>query len=158
MNENNVEEINKIPYDTASDYNVISSPENSLVPEGTGTIKNTIQDKPNPEDLAAVFFKGQKPKLQALLSKMSAKQLRRVLYNAVAYPLVEKFNLPRTQDERDALYLVHEMVLNKTVMQLHFEMTKAEDAVKMGTQEEHSLVKESTVEAVANKLEKKGEL
>lgn len=148
MNEDQVEEIEKLPVE---DNNVNAS----LVPEGTGKIAVSTQEKPNPEDLAAVFFKGQKPKLQAILAGLSAKQLRRVVYNAVAYPLVEKFMLPRTKEERDALYLIHEMVLNKTVMQLHFEMQKAEEADKMGTQEEHSLVKESVLETVASKLETK---
>lgn len=149
MNDQVVEEIEKLPVEEDNKA--------SLVPEGTGKIAVSTQEKPNPEDLAAVFFKGQKPKLLALLANMSAKQMRRVFYNACAYPLVENYHLPRTKEERDLLYLAHEMVLNKTVMQLHFEMQKAEEAAKMGTQEEHSLVKESVLETISSTLETKEE-
>lgn len=89
-----------------------------------------VQDVHKAEDIAAVFFKMQQPRLKILLSKMSSKQLRRVIFNAVSYPMVEKEYAPRTKEERDALYLVHEMTLNKTIMQLSFEMNKADNALK----------------------------
>jgi hypothetical protein len=94
----------------------------------TGTITEAPPVPPAPEDLAAAFFRLQGPRLKELLSKLNAKQLRRVVLNACSYPFTEKAYNPRTQTEKQTLYLIHEMVLNRSIMQLHFEMQKAEEA------------------------------
>lgn len=97
-----------------------------------------VTEANNPEDVAAVFFSMNQKKLSMLLDKLSAKQLRRVIFNACSYPFVDKQYTPRTDEEKSAAYLVHEMVLNKTIMQLSFEMQKADEASKSLTVSENS--------------------
>lgn len=82
------------------------------------------------EDIAAAFFRLNEAKLVHQLDKLSIKQLRRVLYNACAYPFVKEDYKPETTEEQDCAYVVHEMMLNKTIMQLSFEMEQAEKATK----------------------------
>ena len=101
--------------------------ENNVEPELTGTITEAPPVPPAPEDLAAAFFRLQGPRLKELLVKLNAKQLRRVVINACSYPFTEKEYNPRTPNEKQALYLIHEMVLNRSIMQLHFEMQRAEE-------------------------------
>lgn len=108
MNEQLVEEIEKLQTE-----------------DSTTTV--AVQDTHKPEDVAAAFFKLNSNKLELLLDKLSAKQLRRVIFNACAYPFVDvKYN-PRTDEERQTAYVVHEMMLNKTIMQLSYEMQLAEN-------------------------------
>lgn len=87
----------------------------------------TKKEQHDPADLAATFFKMQAPRLDRLLDKMSAKQLRRLIFNAVSYPLVDRKYAPRVQEEKDAAYLVAEMVFNRAIMQLTVEMQKAQN-------------------------------
>jgi len=84
----------------------------------------------NPEDIAAAFFKKEKPHLKLLLTKMSAKQLRRFVMNVAAFPLVDPGDLPKTPEEKQAAYIFSEMTLNKSLMILAAEMKKAEEAIK----------------------------
>lgn len=117
MNEKLIEEIENTPVDGAE------TP--SELPEGTVV----EQQAKSPADMAAVFFKMQQPRLNFIINKLSAKQMRRVIFNATSYPFVAKEYQPRDEDEKAAAYLIHEMMLNKTVMQLHFEMEQAEKAL-----------------------------
>lgn len=132
----------------------------ATLPENFEDAKPVVNEKPSykPEDLAATFFAMQAPKLDNLLNNMSAKQMRRVLFNAVSYPLVDRKYHPRTQEEKDVAYLVGEMVLNRTIMQLSFEMAKAdEDMKKQATNEEQdvNMNTESMVKPVMNELVEK---
>jgi hypothetical protein len=98
-------------------------------------------------DIAASFFSMQAPRLDKLLNKMSAKQLRRLIFNASSYPLVDRKYNPKTQDERDAAYLIAEMVLNRSIMQLHFEMQRVEeDLQKKAESDKLALVNETKEE------------
>ena len=97
--------------------------------EPTGTITEAPPVPPASEDLAASFFRLEQPRLKILLSKLTSKQLRRVIFNASSYPFVDKAYNPRTDTERQAAYLVSEMVTNKMIMQLSFEMQQAEKAM-----------------------------
>lgn len=94
--------------------------------ESTGTI--TQQEAHKPEDVAAAFFRMEKAKFQMLLSKMAPYQLRRAVMNAVSYPFVDEEYNPESEEEKQFAYLVHELMLNKSIMQLSFEMQQAEKA------------------------------
>lgn len=109
-------------------------------------VEETIQDTPSEEldlskvtpqetfngfaaeDVTAAFFKKQKPVLKSLLSKMSAKAVRRFVMNVAAFPLVDKGDLPQTEEEKQAAYIFSEMTLNKSLMVLTQEMKKVEQA------------------------------
>lgn len=95
--------------------------------EVTGTTQQV--DTHTPADAAAAFFGMQKTKLAMLLENMSAKQMRRILMNACSFPFVDKQYTPRTDEERSAAYLVGEMLTNRMIMQLQYEMQLAEEAV-----------------------------
>lgn len=100
----------------------------SLVKEGDQRV--IVQDQHKPEDIAAAFFKLNKAKLERQLSQLSAKQLRRVIFNSCSYPFVDKEYKPRTDEEKQVAYTVSEMMLNRTIMQLSFEMNAADEALK----------------------------
>lgn len=92
--------------------------------------KVTQQEVHQPEDIAAAFFKLNQAKLERQLSNLSSKQLRRVIFNACSYPFVDKEYKPRTEEEKQVAYVIHELMLNKTIMTLSFEMQEAEKALK----------------------------
>lgn len=132
MNEALVEEINSVPIESS----VVDSEGTSL--EGSITESEGKQ----PEDVAAVFFRMQAPKFRELLTKMAPYQLRRAILNAVVYPLIDTQYDPETEEERQFAYLVHELMLNKTIMQLAYEQQKVEEGLQkeqevgtMGTEE-----------------------
>ena len=105
--------------------------------DGTNTTEATPEIG-SPEDLAAAFFKKEKPHLKMLLQKMSAKQLRRFVMNVAAFPLVDKGDLPQTEEEKQAAYIFSEMSLNKTLMILSVEMKKAEQTLKAQKEEKEN--------------------
>ena len=98
MNEQMIEQIEAIPTET---------PQGTIVEE----------QKPAPEDMAAAFFRMQKPRLLMLIEKLSAKQMRRILVNACSYPFVDRAYEPKNETERAVAFLANEMVVNKTIMQ-----------------------------------------
>lgn len=98
--------------------------------------KITEQETHKPEDVAAAFFKLEKTKFQALLAKMAPYQLRRAIMNAVSYPFVDKEYNPETEEEKQFAYLTHELMLNKTIMQLSFEMQQAEKVQQEALQQQ----------------------
>lgn len=103
------------------------------LPEGNDVLLTDAPITPEqhaPEDVAAQFFMMQKSRLFIMLDKLSAKQLRRLLFNVCSYPFVDKQYMPRTEEEKSTAFLVHELMLNKTIMQLSFEMQKAEEGLK----------------------------
>lgn len=121
MNEQLVEETQQLEL-------ALENTEESLLKEGLEG-KVSVDEKHAPEDIAAAFFKLNKAKLERLIANLSAKQMRRVIMNACSYPFVDKEYLPRTQEEKQTAYTVSEMMLNKTIMTLSFEMQQAEKAM-----------------------------
>jgi hypothetical protein len=83
-----------------------------------------------PEDIASAFFSMEKPNLKKLLKEMSSKQLRRVIMNVASFPMIEPGDKLQTEYEKRAAYLFNEMVTNKTIIQLSYEMQRAEEAAK----------------------------
>lgn len=94
-------------------------------------LEQQIKQNPHsPEDSAAAFFMKNQNLLRNAVNAMSSKQLRRFLYNLVSYPHVETGKEVKSQLEKEALHVANEMVMNKAVMQLAFELGKAEEAMK----------------------------
>lgn len=122
MNEEMIEEVKSIPLE--SDIQSLEVNGEQL----QGSITET-QGK-QPEDMAAVFFRMQAPRFKALLERMAPYQIRSAILNAVVYPLIDTGYNPESQEEREFAYLIHELMLNKVVMQLAFETQKAEEAIK----------------------------
>lgn len=116
----------------------------------------TKKEQYAPEDLAATFFKMQAPKLSRLLHEMSAKQLRRIIFNVVSFPLIDTKYAPKVQEEKDAVYLMTEMVFNRTIMTLTAEMAKAEKAMQ-NPQEDVTMGKPVLEELIEKELTKKDE-
>jgi hypothetical protein len=77
-----------------------------------------------------------------LIDQMSVRQMRRLIFNACSYPFVDREYQPRTEEEKSAAYLVHEMMLNKTIMTLHYEMEQAERALQ--TPQNDGIITEET--------------
>ena len=113
-----VEEIVEIP-----EGKVVVS-DNGGVDINAGKIAATGQH--SAADVAAAFFQLNAPKFEKLLSEMAPYKIRRAVLNAVTYPFIDRGYDPDTDEEKAFAYLVHEMMLNKTIMQLSFEMDKAE--------------------------------
>lgn len=88
-----------------------------------------------PEDTAALFFKMNKDKLKQNLAKLSQRQLKRVIMTAAAYPLTDHEHDGASDIEKNSLYLLNEMLINKSVMLLSVEMAKAEQAFNESKQE-----------------------
>lgn len=152
MNEDQIAEIQSLP----AEEEVVKLPDEiSNLIEALDTLKDNgglplveptevkVQEQHNPEDVAAAFFGMQKAKYQTLLAKMAPYQLRRAIMNAVSYPFVDKEYLPETDEEKQFAYLTGELMLNKTIMQLSFEMQQAEKASSQQTEE---VVKDTTDE------------
>lgn len=116
--------------------------ENGGVDINAGEIASTGQH--SAADVAAAFFRLNAPKFKELLTKMAPYQIRNALMNAVTYPFTDTEYNPETEEERSFAYLVHEMLLNRTIMQLSFEMDKAEQDLKK--QEEASKLTEENKE------------
>ena len=87
--------------------------------------KQEFQQQMAPADVAAAFFRKEKPVLKMLLAKMSAKEIRRTVMNAAAFPLIDKGDMPTTKEGKRAALLIGEMFLNKSLMVLTEEMNKA---------------------------------
>ena len=100
----------------------------------------------SPEDVAAAFFALEMPRLRAAILTMSQKQLRRFLFNLVAYPLVPEGAEMKTDLEKSAYYLAEQMISNKTMMQLHAEMQRAENAQKLLEQQKLEKDNENSLE------------
>lgn len=86
------------------------------------------QEVHNPEDIAAAFFKKEKNSLINLLKTLSAKQMRRTLMHVVSYPMIGPGEIHLSDVEKRCAYLINEMMFNKNVMQLAYEMQKVEAA------------------------------
>lgn len=80
-----------------------------------------------PEDVAAAFFRMERPRLQALLSQMSAKQMRRVMLYVCSYPFVDGVYRPKDNEEKVAVIL-DRMLYNKAIMQLSWEIKKVDES------------------------------
>lgn len=120
MNEEMIEDVMKLPE------------ENVTVNGVEGTIKQ--QEQYSPEDVAAAFFRMNRNKFEELLGKMAPYQIRRAVMNAVSYPFVDEEYNPSDNDERQFAYLVHELMMNKSMMMMAGEMLKvAEDVSKHDT-------------------------
>ena len=87
---------------------------------------------------------------------MSAKQLRRIIFNVVSFPLIDTKYAPKVQEEKDAVYLMTEMVFNRTIMTLTAEMAKAEKAMQ-NPQEDVTMGKPVLEELIEKELTKKDE-
>lgn len=81
----------------------------------------------SPADIAAAFFTMNQTKLVRSLNALSLRALRRMVLNVAAYPTKGQYN-PRDENERTAAYLFHEMMFNKSIMQLQVEAEKIEKA------------------------------
>lgn len=107
-----------------------NTPVQEVVENTALTPKNEFTEgRFDPADVTAAFFKKQKPVLKRLLSQMSAKQMRRFVMNVAAFPLVDKGDLPQTQQEKDAAYIFSEMSLNKSLMIMTEEFKRTEAAM-----------------------------
>lgn len=96
-----------------------------LVPNTNPVVQSQAVQMPNnPEDAAAAFFAMNEKRFVNLLSKTSLKGLKRVIYNVATYPIGLR-NVTLQEDEKELAYIFNEMVLNRSIMQLHLEMEKA---------------------------------
>ncbi len=82
----------------------------------------------NPEDLAAAFFSLEQPRFKKIVDGLSQRQLKRLLFQLVSHPFTPQQYAPSNQDEKDAFYLGDQMIHNRMIMQLHYEMQRAEQA------------------------------
>lgn len=98
----------------------------------------------NPEDVAAMFFKMNQTKLKYNLSQLSMKQLKRVIYTAASYPLIDNEYSPRTPEENTTIYIMNEMLNQKMIMTMTAEMQKVEEAQRIQNEKviEPEIVKE----------------
>ena len=136
MNEKLVEDINTVPFHEITEVTqetLETATENALNTKmPTGTVVE--EQAASPEDHAAAFFRLQQPTFAKLLSEMAPYQLRRAILNAVTYPFNGTEYAPESEEEKQFAYLVHELMLNRTIMQLAFEMQKAEEGLQKQTE------------------------
>lgn len=90
---------------------------------GSAPIEEPKTGENNPEDHAAAFFSMNEKVFINLLSKTSLRGLKRVIYNVATYPIGSR-TVNLQEDEKQLAYIFNEMVLNRSIMQLHLEMEK----------------------------------
>lgn len=81
-----------------------------------------------PEDVAAAFFTLEYPRFKAMLNDLSRNELVRLCLNLAGAEYVPAKNKLKTDKEKQAFYVGNEMVHNRAIMQLSYEMQKAEEA------------------------------
>lgn len=81
-----------------------------------------------PEDIAAAFFKLEYPRFKAMLDTLSRNELERLCLNLAGGELVPIQNQLKSEKEKTAYYLGAQMAQNRMIMQLAFEMQKAQEA------------------------------
>lgn len=125
--------------------------ENPASPEAVEELKEQLEVKEevqhSPADAAAAFFRLEEPRFKLLLEQMSAKQIRRFVMYVGAFPLTDRYKLQNDLEKR-AAYLFGQMVFNKSIMQLQFEMERVEQAQKL--KETEVQVKDSIVKPNLN--------
>lgn len=104
--------------------------ENLKPGDETQFIDSLKNGRNNPEDLAAAFFKLEYPKFVAMLNCLSMNELIRLCINLAGNEFVPDKNKLKTEKEKKAYYIGNQMVHNRAIMQLSFEMEKAEEAYK----------------------------
>lgn len=110
----------------SKENNVISTETKKLSREEfEKTLKN---DQNTPEDIAAAFFTLEYPRYKAMLDTLSRNELVRLCLNLAGDEYVPVKNKPKSEKEKAAFYLGNEMVRNRAIMQLAYEMQKAEEA------------------------------
>lgn len=92
------------------------------------SVKN---DKNTPEDIAAAFFTLEYPKFKALLNVLSMNELIRLCLNMAGKEFVPDANKLKSDNEKSAFYLADQMIFNRSIMLLSYEMQKAEQAQKL---------------------------
>jgi hypothetical protein len=95
----------------------------------------------NPEDVAAAFFALEYPRFKAMLQTLSQNELVRLALNLAGNEFVPEANKLKTEKEKTAYYLGNQMIFNRSIMLLTYEMQKAEEAARL---EEQSKQEENT--------------
>lgn len=108
---------------------LVSIPEGILEPIPEDTIPELSESKHSASDVAATFFSMNERKLKNLLSKLSTRQLKRVIMSVASYPLKGEY-APVKAEEKSAAYIFSEMNFNKAIMMLEMEMQRVETAQK----------------------------
>ena len=94
-------------------------------------VKEAVKmDQNAPEDVAAAFFALEYPRFRAMLGELSHNELVRVCLNLAGNEFVPDANKVKSDKEKSAFFLGNEMVFNRAIMRLSFEMQKAEEAQK----------------------------
>lgn len=91
-------------------------------------VDKQLMGKESPEDIAAAYFSLNQPKLKKAIDQMSLRQIRRLFWNLASYPFVPEEQKLKSDEEKSAFYVANEMISNKTIMLLHYEMQKVEEA------------------------------
>lgn len=120
--------------------NELEQQESLAKPSLESQVPEVAQPLPTaPEDIVASFFHKNKIKLENQLHGLSAKQLRRMILFACAYPLIEPQKSNLSEAEKTTAYTLSEMVDNKAWMRLFMEngaLAKAQDELKKQELEE----------------------
>lgn len=109
--------------------------------------------KEKPEDMAAAFFSLQQPRFKFTVDQLSQRQLKRLIFQLVSHPFTPSQYQPSSQLEKDAFYLGNEMIHNRMLMQLSYEMQKAEEAQQKLNEEANNLIKGTNEETGETKNE-----
>ena len=110
-------------------------------------------EQPNPEDLAASFFSLEQPKLNKLLLELSVRQLRRLVFQLVSHPFTPTQYVATSEEERKAFYLGDQMIHNRMIMILNFEMQKAAEAEQKAGQTAETVVESNNTTTETNNLQ-----
>lgn len=81
-----------------------------------------------PEDIAAAFFKLEYPRFKAMLDTLSRNELERLCLNLAGGELVPIQNQLKSEKEKTAYYIADQMIFNRVIMRLSYEMQKAQEA------------------------------
>lgn len=116
------------------------NPNNMTQAELEAGIKNGNH---SPADVAAAFFSLEYPRFRALLNELSQNELIRLCLNLAGNEFVPEANRLKSEKEKSAYYLGNQMVFNRSIMQLQYEMDRAEAAQK-AQEEKESKTEEQT--------------
>lgn len=109
------------------------------VPETTEQLENIIKTEQNKaEDVAAAFFSLEYPRYVTLINQMSQKEMKRLLIHLAAGELAKENKPLVTELEKQAFYVGNEMIRNRTIMQLHYEMMRVEQAMKQNNNDDNT--------------------
>lgn len=118
--------------------------ENMKPKAAEAALQGMLQGNNRPEDLAAAFFSMEYPKFVKMVNDLSYNQLIRLCINLAGNEFVPDKNKLKTEEERHAFFLADQMIHNRTIMRLHFEMEKAAEAEKQQTKGEEENGKNQT--------------